>query len=406
MNDSEQPASAGTDGEVRDSTHIGSSILGDRYRAPLSPDSNGEKVQSLKTGKWWRPLKYLVSASFISLVLGFIALYYTLYGSRTHMSMDIAAESNVLDIKHPIGDLAILFQGRDIEEDKSNLKVLTIRVINDGEANIRESDFDSRLPFGLQIDGGRIVRAQVAGSNSSYLADNVNPRVDGQNRILLDKVIFDKGKFIGIEVLVLHPKNASPTIKPLGKIAGVDEITVTNSFQQQEQASLLRQVFNGPAAVQILRTISYALIALMTIVAMGFVIGGLVTARTRMKKRKRRNVVASLPQPASSEAASKRKILETIFVENGISVLLNLQRFAADPDALKRAMATHKEVYGGSVALDFTADEARALQYQMLVPGGLTRLISAKVAHFEGDELKFDPEFASLLDRFITQTND
>jgi hypothetical protein len=62
--------------------------------------------------------------------------------------MDIAADSNVL--RHPIPDLATLFQNRDIEKDNSNLTILTIRVINDGEANIHDNDFDSPMGFGLQ----------------------------------------------------------------------------------------------------------------------------------------------------------------------------------------------------------------------------------------------------------------
>ena len=98
--------------------------------------------------------KYFVSAGFISLVLGVFGLYYTVRGSwGTHLSLDIAAESNVyLTLSTLVPDLAILFQGRDIEEEKSNLKVLAVRVVNDGEANIRENDFDSRLPFGLEVD--------------------------------------------------------------------------------------------------------------------------------------------------------------------------------------------------------------------------------------------------------------
>jgi hypothetical protein len=197
-------------------------------------ESSVDKELSATGGQWRSRLKYFLSASFISLVLGFLGLYYTLRGSRTHLIMDIAAESNVLDVKHPIADLSILFEGRGIEEEKSNLKVLTIRLINDGEVNIHENDFDSRIPFGFQVDGGRVVRAQLSGSNSSYMSDNLHPRVESPNRVVVDKIIFDKGKFVAIDLLVLLPKNATPKIKPLGKIAGLDEIPVTNSFQDRE----------------------------------------------------------------------------------------------------------------------------------------------------------------------------
>jgi hypothetical protein len=76
----------------------------------LDPPGSSRGLSEMKNR-----LKYFVSASFISLLVGILSLYYTLRGSRTHMTMDIAAESNVLDVKYPIADLAILFQGRDIE---------------------------------------------------------------------------------------------------------------------------------------------------------------------------------------------------------------------------------------------------------------------------------------------------
>ena len=100
--------------------------------------------------------RYFISASFLSLVLGLLGIYYTLRSTRTHLTMDVAGESNVLDVRHPIPDLSIMFQGKDIEGERSNLRVLTIRIVNDGEVNIHENDYDSRRPFGGQIEGGLV----------------------------------------------------------------------------------------------------------------------------------------------------------------------------------------------------------------------------------------------------------
>jgi hypothetical protein len=214
--------------------------------------------------------------------------------------------------------LAILFQGLDIEEEKSNLKILTVRVINDGEANIHENDYDSRTPFGLQIDGGRVVRAQVVGANSSYLSDNLHPHVEGPNQILMDKIIFDKGKFVSLEILVLHPKSTNPKLKPMGKIAGLDEISVTNSFQDRDQRSFVDQVFSGPTAIQISRAIAYSFFALISIIIMGFSIAGLASIRSKWKKWTRRRIASQIPELASPDQEKKRKVIEQIFVDHGL----------------------------------------------------------------------------------------
>ena len=348
--------------------------------------------------------KYFVSASFISIALGFLGLYYTLRGTRTHLSMDIAAESNVLDVRHPISDLAIYFQGTDIDKEKANLKILTIRVINDGEASIREGDFDSRIPFGLEIAGGRIIRAQVTGSNSRYLTDNIHLRVENQSRVVLEKVIFDKGDFITIEVLVLHPKNAVPSLRPLGKIAGLSDMAVTNSFQERDQASFISLVFGGPAAVQISRTIAYAFIALVLIIAIIVAIFGLSSMPENWRKRKRRRTAAQLPVLDSEDAEKKRKVIETIFVEEGLSGLIRAQNHLKDKEELEKELKARKEFYDGNDMLPAEAHvHSAVMAMETRVPSSLGPLLSAKLIGMEGDQLHIDPDVAPLIDRFLVQ---
>jgi hypothetical protein len=353
-------------------------------------------------------LKYFVSAGFVSLVLGVFGLYYTVRGSRTHLSMDIAAESNVLDVKHSVPDLAILFQGRDIEEEKSNLKVLTVRVVNDGEANIRENDFDSRMPFGLEIDNGRVIRAQVVSANSPYLASNLHPRVEGGNRIFMDKIIFDKGKFVAVEVLVLHRKSSNPQLKPMGKIAGLDDIAVTNSFQERDQRSFLDQVFNGPAAVQISRGLGYSFGALITIIVVGFSIVGIASIPSSIKKRQRRRIASRFAVLEVPEQEKKRKAIEEVFVEHGLPGLTRAQRLLGNEAALREEMSARRAFYVGSLALDLTKEELDEIprhSAELAVPSSLSPLVYAKLICLERDELKVDADVKPLLADFIAKVS-
>jgi hypothetical protein len=348
-------------------------------------------------------LKYFISASFIGIIVGVLGIYYTLRSSRTHLSMDIAAESNVLDLKHPIADLAILFQGRDIEEEKSNLKILTVRIINDGEADIHENDFDSRMPFGLQIDGGRVIRAQVAGANSSYLSENLHPRVEGAGRIELDKIIFDKGKFVALEILVLHPKNSVPHVKPVGKIAGIETIAVTNSFQDREQRGFLEQTFSGPVAIQLSRGIGYSLSAVAAIIAIVASGIGLASIPTKLRKMKRKRTVARFPPLDSLERNKKRKALEAIFIENGLEGLLQAQKLLTDQAALKKEMRRSRRFYGGGMASEVTVEQRREVHYRLAFPSTLSPLAAAELLTRKGDNLVVEEDVKAMLAEFIGQ---
>ena len=280
-----------------------------RFLAP-----NGRQPKSM----FKRLLKYFLSASFIGIIIGLVGLYYELRERQTHLTVDVTAETNVLDIVHPIPDLTILFQGHDIEKQRANLKVLSIRLVNDGQTNIHEDDFDSRMPFGLRIEGVVVVRAQVTGASSSYLGENLRPQLSGQNQIAFDKIIFDKGSSVTVEALVIHNKEQQPRVTALGKIAGLERIAITNSFQGHDQQSFWGEVFQGPPAVQIVRLISYAFGGLVSVIANGFLIFGVVSTTSRWQKWGRRRKVARHLQTDDPEKTRMRKVIEEIYIEHGL----------------------------------------------------------------------------------------
>jgi len=285
-----------------------------------------------------KQLKYLVSASFLSLILGLFALYYELRANKINLVADVVAESNVLDVRTAVKDLSVLFQGKDIQQDNSNLKIIAVRLVNEGETNILENYFDSRIPWGLQIENGRLIEARVTGSNSRYLTENIHLVVTNTNEVLFDKVIFDKGKYVALDLLVLHNKTKEPQVKVVGKIAGMDEVPVRLSLKDQNQQTFLSAVFLGAAPVQIARTIAYSFIGLSAIVVVGLFIAGLVKLFS-FKKRARRKAARSLPKAGSIEEEKKRRVLLDIFVEDGIEGLRNAQKLLSNPQVLRKRLA-------------------------------------------------------------------
>ena len=93
----------------------------------------------------------------ITLVLGAPPIYLALREKKPSVTYEITSDYNVLDIHKPLKDLAILFRGQDIKENKLNLRIYSIKVINDGEVDIRQSDFDQSKPWGISISGAQII---------------------------------------------------------------------------------------------------------------------------------------------------------------------------------------------------------------------------------------------------------
>jgi hypothetical protein len=357
----------------------------------------------------WPKAKFLFSVSFISLIVGVVAFYYEVYGSRTSLVVDIVSESNVMDVKTPLKDLSILFQGRDIQKENSNLRILGVRVINEGTTNVLESYFDSRIPWGLRIDGGRLVEARVTGSNSQYLSDNLHARVTGADEVDFDKVIFDRGKYVTLELLVLHDKTVEPHVKPIGKIAGMEDIPVRDSFRERDQEGFSAKAFKGPIAVQIARTVGYFLIAIGVMSVLALSITGIASIPSGLKKRSRRKQARYLLKEDSPERERKRQVLVNVFIENGPAALVRMQEALNDAGTLAKAVTSGRRrvhVRNGvelPVHVSSHVDADGYIEVRSSTP--LNAVVEAGLVRRNGTKIEVDPDLKNLLTNLIEQVS-
>src|SRR6266849_7027895 len=143
----------------------------------------------------------------IGLVVG---LYPILHEKKARLSVEITSEANVLDVRQPLKDLAILFRHQDIQEANLNLKVITVRVENAGEVDILQSHYDRDDVWGIHVHSGKLIEVRLVTSNSDYVGKNLSPQLIPSDLIVLRKIIFERGKFFVLELLVLHSKEKSP----------------------------------------------------------------------------------------------------------------------------------------------------------------------------------------------------
>jgi hypothetical protein len=66
----------------------------------------------------WPKAKFILSASFLSLVIGLVALYYTVRRTRTNLVVDVTSESNVMDVRTPLSNLIGQLSGFDKQSEK------------------------------------------------------------------------------------------------------------------------------------------------------------------------------------------------------------------------------------------------------------------------------------------------
>ena len=256
----------------------------DRGQGDMTDTTHRIDSNYLKTATRWSLIGILVT-----LVLGIPALYLAIRQPVPHVSFKVVRESNVLDLHQPVLDLTISYRGEDIKKKNKNLRIMTVRVENDGDTDIRQGDYDHKQPWGIRLlDADIVEQPKIVDSNSQYIRDNADPNVDKNNVIMFNKIILERGKFFVVEFQVLYDLTKKPRMEAVGKITGIETVPIIAADPETTQPGFWRKVFWGDATVQIVRIIVFAVGTIGLLILLIYVLLS-IDERKEKQKQKEQN---------------------------------------------------------------------------------------------------------------------
>ena len=306
------------------------------------------------------------------------------------MTYEILREIDVLDVRTPVEDLQITFQNQDIQGENLNLRIYAMRVINNGEVNILQTQFDQDQIWGLRVIDGRVIEARLIEASSRYLSAKANPRVIGEDIVEFDKAIVEEGQFFAFNMLVVHAKEVTPEIIPLGKIAGVDEIVVTRVPVKTEGPGFLSDLFGGGWAVQLVRSILFLMGAAVVLGLFAATVLTYSSLTAAIRRRRIRNSVVM----KTMTSRKQRDLLSEVYLYHGMAGVTDLREKLGSSEGLELEAATL-----GTVVL--------AGESLFRIPPAYysaASLVEAEVLSREsGDGLSADSVFQERLDLFLQE---
>lgn len=306
------------------------------------------------------------------------------------MTYEILREIDVLDVRTPVEDLQITFQNQDIQGENLNLRIYAMRVINNGEVDILQTQFDQDQTWGLRVIDGRVIEARLIEASSRYLREKANPRVIGEDIVEFDKAIVEEGQFFAFNMLVVHAKEVTPEIIPLGKIAGVDEIVVTRVPVKTEGPGFLSDLFGGGWAVQLVRSILFLMGAA---VVLGLFAATVLTYSSLTVAIRRRRIGNSVVMKTMT-SQKQRDLLSEVYLHHGMAGVSDLREKLGSAEGLELEAAT-----SGTVVL--------AGESLFRIPPAYYSAVSLEEAEVlsreSGDSLSADPVFQERLDLFLQE---
>jgi hypothetical protein len=185
------------------------------------------------------------------------------------LTYEVLTNTPVFDVREEVDKLQVLYNDIDITDGDFILQVITFRVVNSGQVNIKKDFYDAEnSPLGIRLSEGKIVEKPVVISSSNeYLDESVRLDVIDSKEVQIQPVILDSGDFFTIKLLALI-SSESVDLEATGKIAGINYIELKELYESDIEFATDGQInITLPSS----RITTFIPLYMMTLVAFCFV---------------------------------------------------------------------------------------------------------------------------------------
>ena len=353
---------------------------------------------------------WLSAITAASLGFGILSVLLTLLALKepeSGVTFETISDTNVLDLRRPLQDLSIDFRGQNIQQQNLNLRIVTINIVNSGEVDILPGHYDHEDDWGIRFADGEVIEARLVDTSSEYLRSRVVPQSVGSDTVVFPKVILEKDAFFAVEVLLLHLKHKSPSISPVGKIAGIEEISVLERPLVVEEDDFVTELFRGSIVVQIVRTIIYWFGSLLVTIAILLSLVGLSDLFGRVSSRRRRRRVLATRTIREMSHGDTRDVLISQFEGNGIRRLREIRSLVRDPAKIRWFVPGGRWIAGDGDEIDDWSAGERLLDVERRFLGIFPALAALSEAGIlkkgEDDAATIDATFVEAVDSLVSE---
>ena len=277
----------------------------------------------------------LASKTVITL-LGIVAATVTIYAflqeKKVDLRYEIIANTNVLDFNAEISKLEVTYDSTNLKQTKENLRIYTIKIVNNGDQNILKEFYDENDPIGLKVSSGKIIeKPEIIQTSNDYLSRNVKILDYNYDKINFSQVILETGEFFLIKLLVLHKTDSIPNINSFGKVAGQTKIEVVNAIDVKEELSFWGKVYLGNVWVQILRLISYFLAVVIVIIVLVIISEKIDNVKEKKRKKK---MVTDFKNLKTYQYTRMDDAIFDRYREDGSDLFKHMQKLLKDEEQL------------------------------------------------------------------------
>lgn len=273
----------------------------------------------------------------LSIAFGIFGVYTTIFYERhPNLSVQLLDISPVYSLSENVSKLDIIFDGADIRKNHQTLTLVTIRLLNNGNAELLKNAFDGQHLPKIITTNSQIIKVDVTRSTSSYLAEAAEVKILSNSECEISPVMLDAGESFDLKFLLLHEADQTPKIATSGKVAGIPPLAVINLIQRKNSESFWAKAIGGTLVMQGVRTIIYFGGTLI-----GLIFISIITAKasSAYDSSRRKSAIRRFKSGSGIKFSGNDEKIFEAYVENGELFLLKLSQFLSDELTLKAHLA-------------------------------------------------------------------
>jgi hypothetical protein len=269
------------------------------------------------------------------------------YEKKPSLTYEIVSNTSVVDVRESVDMLVVLYDGKDIQKNHETLRILVIKVVNDGSGAVLKSYYDGNDPLGLTLTNGRVIQSDVIDASSDYLRKQIKPERRSPTMITFSDVILEPKDFFVIKVLILTSDEVQDLgLRPIGTLANVRAKEVVLTYKERETAPFLTRAFGGGMLVQVTRFFSYFLGSI--ILLFGLILSA-ITVSDLQQKAKRKRLVKEFRDVSFLKFKKADEALLDLFIKDGVHSLVEVRRLIINPASLRDASKFGRELIRAGV---------------------------------------------------------
>jgi len=353
--------------------------------------------------------------SFFGTLIGIIGLGYAIYidnfkDKSPEIIFEVLSNTNILDLKEDISKLDILYDGENIKKNKENLRVLTIKVINDGNINLIESHYDNDNPFGIAIINGKVVeKPELLEASIDYLNKNLKMSFDTSSNVFFGKFQFDKSQYFIFKILTICKEGNIPQVVPFGKISGI-----TKNFQVRiktqttnEEKSFWRKLIYGSFWVHFVRFWFYLIVLIIFTFSLVIPISSIEESISTKKRKKK---VKKFKENYRQELTPSTEFIFDIYLNHDEEFIFTIQNIISNPETFhgilkyKNYEIESRKLYRtleSEEHLNISTREGDGLIWIRQIHSSLESMEKKGIIKQENEKIIIDEDFNKTLSEFI-----